>query len=114
MRKSDFCLCENKDTDQLCSYCIADQQLCFCFSDSTIFLLPKSEISSFQQSSVAAQTGLCQTCSETSKTSFLVSWLCQMMYDRHIPVRQFEFFGNIAQFRVYFEDILEILSCGGL
>ena len=29
MRKPEFCMCENKDTDQLCSNCTADQCLCF-------------------------------------------------------------------------------------
>ena len=47
MRKPDFCLCENKGADQLRSNCEADQRLCFRYSDSTISLLPKSEISSF-------------------------------------------------------------------
>ena len=36
MRKPDFCLCENKDTDQLCSNCTADQRLCFRYTVSTI------------------------------------------------------------------------------
>ena len=77
MRKPDFCLCENKGADQLCSYdqlcsnCTADQRLCFLYSDSTIHLPPKSEISSIKPSSVAAQIGLCETKSETSKTGFL-------------------------------------------
>ena len=47
VRKPDFCLCENKGADQLRSNCEADQRLCFRYSDSTISLLPKSEISSF-------------------------------------------------------------------
>ena len=47
MRKPDFCLCENKGADQLRSNCEADQRLCFRYLDSTIPLLPKSEISSF-------------------------------------------------------------------
>ena len=46
MRKPDFCLSENKGADQLRSNCQADQRLCFRFSDSTISLLSKSEISS--------------------------------------------------------------------
>ena len=46
MRKPAFCICENKDADQLCGNREADQCLCFCFTDSTIPLLPKSEISS--------------------------------------------------------------------
>ena len=46
VRKSAFCICENKDADQLRSNCAADQCLCFCFTDSTIPLLPNSEFSS--------------------------------------------------------------------
>ena len=46
MRKPAFCICENKDPDQLCSNCPAYQRLYFLFTDSTIPLLPKSEISS--------------------------------------------------------------------
>ena len=30
VRKPEFCLCENNGTDQLCSYCTADEHLCFC------------------------------------------------------------------------------------
>ena len=47
MRKPDLRLCENKDSDQLCSNCTADQRLCFHYSESTISLLPKYRISSF-------------------------------------------------------------------
>ena len=71
MRKTDFRLCENKGADQLCSKCTANQRLCFGFTDSTIPLLPKSEISSFWPSPVGAQASLCQTCVETLKTVFL-------------------------------------------
>ena len=55
MRKPAFCICENKDPDQLRSNCAADQRLCFPYMDSTIPLLPKSEISSLYPSSVAVQ-----------------------------------------------------------
>ena len=47
MGKPTICICENKDADQLRSDCEADQHLCFRYSDSTISLLLKSEISSF-------------------------------------------------------------------
>ena len=47
VRKTDLCLCENKGADQLRSNCEADQRLCFRYTDSTISLLLKSEISSF-------------------------------------------------------------------
>ena len=47
MRKPEFCICENKDADQLHGNPEADQRLCFRNIDSTIPLLPKSEISSF-------------------------------------------------------------------
>ena len=40
-RKPDFCSCENKGADQLCSNSIADQHLCFHYTNSTILLLLK-------------------------------------------------------------------------
>ena len=46
VRNPDFCKCENKDADQLRGNREADQRLCFRYMDSTIPLLPKSEISS--------------------------------------------------------------------
>ena len=39
MRKPDFCICENKDADQLRGNREADQGLCFRYTDSTIPLL---------------------------------------------------------------------------
>ena len=46
VRKPAFCICENKDADQLRGNHEADQRLCFRYTDSTIPLLPKSETSS--------------------------------------------------------------------
>ena len=46
MRKPAFCICENKDADQLRGNRTSDLRLCFRYKDSTIPLLPKSEISS--------------------------------------------------------------------
>ena len=46
MRKPAFCICENKDADQLRSNREADQRLCFRYTDSTIPLLPKFQASS--------------------------------------------------------------------
>ena len=75
MRKMAFCICENKDPDQLGGNREADQRLCFRFIDSTIPLLPTSEIPSLKPSSVAVQPGLCGTWSETPKTGFLTTRL---------------------------------------
>ena len=75
VRKRAFCICENKDADQLRGNREADQRLCFCFTDSTVPLLPKSEISSLWPSSVAVQPGLCRTWLETPKTGFLTTRL---------------------------------------
>ena len=50
MRKQDFSLCKNKDADQLCSNCTADQCLCFRHSDTVQFLFylnPEFQASSF-------------------------------------------------------------------
>ena len=40
VRKPAFCICENKDADQLRGNLEADQRLCFRYTDSTIPLLP--------------------------------------------------------------------------
>ena len=70
MRKPTFCICENKDADQLRGNREADQRLCFRYTDNTIPLLFKSEISSFQPSSAAVKPGLCRTRSETRTLVF--------------------------------------------
>ena len=42
MRKPAFCICENKDADQLCGNRTSDQRLCFRYIDSTpLFYLNK-------------------------------------------------------------------------
>ena len=66
MGKPTICIGKNKDADQLRGHREADQRLCFCYLDSTIPLLHKSEISSFYLFSVLVQPGLCRTCSETT------------------------------------------------
>ena len=75
MRKSAFCICENKDADQLGGNREADQRLCFRYTDSTIPLLSKSEISSISPSSLIVQPGFGGTWSETPKTGFLTTRL---------------------------------------
>ena len=75
MRKPAFCICENKDAVQLRSNCAADQRLCFRYTNSTIPLLPKYEISSLWSFSGAVQSGLCRTWSETPMTGFLTTRL---------------------------------------
>ena len=76
--KPAFCICENKDTDQLSSNSAFDLRLCFRNIDSTIPLLLKSEISSLQPSSVVVQPDLCRTWTETLETSFLMK---QLIYE---------------------------------
>ena len=46
MRNPAFCICENKDADQLRGNREADQRLCFRVLESTIPLIPKYEIAS--------------------------------------------------------------------
>ena len=75
VRKPAYCICENKDADQLRGNREADQHLCFRYTDSTIPLLSKSEISSLYSSSVLVQPGLCRTWSQTPKTGFLTTRL---------------------------------------
>ena len=75
MRKPAFCIYESKDADQLRGNREADQRLCFRYIDSTIPLLPKSEMSSLLPFSVDVQPGLCRTWLETLKTGFLTTRL---------------------------------------
>ena len=75
VRKQTFCICENKDADQLRGNREADQRLCFCFIDSTIPLLPIYEISSLLPSCVVVQPGLCGAWLEIQKTGFLTTRL---------------------------------------
>ena len=70
MGKPTICIGENKGAYQLRSNCEADQRLCFRYSDSTIPLLLKSDISSFYLLSVLVQVGLCCSCSETTLLVF--------------------------------------------
>ena len=58
MGKLTICICENKDADQLRGNREADQRLCFRYTDSTLPLLLKYEISSFEPASVTVQPGL--------------------------------------------------------
>ena len=85
MRKPTICIGENKGADQLRSNCEADQRLCFRYTDSTISLLLKSEISSFWPASVTAQPGLCQTWSEPQIVGFLMH---RLKYFLRINVHQ--------------------------
>ena len=67
-RKPDFCLCENKGADQLRSNCEADQRLCFRYTDSTLSLLIKSEISSFYAASGTGHVGMLPPYNYPTKT----------------------------------------------
>ena len=96
MRKLDFCICENKDADQLRGNRKADQRLCFRHTDSTIPLFPKSEISSLLPSCVVVQPSLCGTWLDnpvTPKTCFLTRRLiyCKpsSVYSSHFRVLVF-------------------------
>ena len=70
MGKPTICIGKNKGADQLRVIREADQRHCFRYSDSTIPLLLKSEISSLMLFSVLVQFGLCRTCSETTLLVF--------------------------------------------
>ena len=70
MGKQTICICENKDADQLRGKHEADLRLCFRYTDCTLPLLLKSEISSYSPTSVTVQPGLCQTWLEPSLLVF--------------------------------------------
>ena len=97
MGKPTIYICENKDADQLCGNREADQRLCFRYTDSTIPLLFKSEISSFQPASVTVQPDFCRTCSETTLLVFprggsngSIAWLIIMYFKTGGHVQQIQ------------------------
>ena len=77
MRKLTICIYDTKGADQLRGNREADHRLCFRYTDSTIALLIllKSEISSFQSSSVLVQADLCRAWSVTQVVGFLMQRL---------------------------------------
>ena len=85
MRKPAFCICENKDADQLRGNREADQRLIFRYTGSTIPLLSIYEISSLYSSCVVVQPGLCRTWSETPKTGFLRTRLILLWQSLSLP-----------------------------
>ena len=91
MRKPAFCICENKDADQLRGNRVADLRLCFRYTNSTIPLLPISEISSLYPSSVTVQPGLCRTWSETPVFSRRGSYYKTSILTHRILVRGLTF-----------------------
>ena len=88
MKKTVFCICENKDTEQLRGNYEADQRLCFPYMESVIPLLAKSKISCHQLSSVVVQPGLCQTWSENPKTGFLTTRLKLCLWQNNLRFSQ--------------------------
>ena len=83
----------------------ADQRLRFRYTDSTIPLLPESEISSLLLSSVSVQPGLCRIWSETPKTGFLTTRLILLLKSGrkqiHFIVIFREFFVAVTPLNVY-------------
>ena len=75
-----FCLCENKDADQLHINCEADQQFCFHYMNCTIPILHQSQISIFYCDSVIVQAGLCWTWSDTPKFSHAADQVYHLLH----------------------------------
>ena len=108
MRKPAFCICENKDADQLRGNREAGQRLCFPYTDSTIPLLPISEISSLYPPSVAVQPGLFRTWSETPKTGFLTTRLNSFIGAYHIVSSLGKFCFSVQEAFVHHEPEIEL------
>ena len=68
-----YICCENKDADQLCSYCTADLHLCYASRIVQYFLKPKFQHSSLLLDNIKAGFGW--PVSETPKFGFLTPWL---------------------------------------
>ena len=110
MGKPSICICENKDADQLRGNREANQRFCFRYTDSTLPLLFKSEISSFQPASVTVQPDLCRTCSETTLLVFprggSFSQTCKIKI-QNLGYRQF-FFNLFKDIELFLKLILSL------
>ena len=106
MSKSAFCICENKDADQLCSNCTTDQRLCFA---TQIVLFRYFLIQNFQPLAICAGTALlCRTWSETAKTGFLALWL--VFFPIHFSFNQVHHFMH----RILTSIVIVIVACYGI
>ena len=86
--------------------CEADQRLCFRYTDSTIPLLSKSNISILKPSSVLVQPGLCLTWSATQIVGFLTH---RLIYN--IPMNHglgFLFLVNVPYWKYMYTLILKV------
>ena len=82
MRKPDYCICEIKGADHLHCNCAANQHLCFVYIESTSPILPKSEISGVEPSSMTVQPGLCRPGQKTQRQVTLRKLRCSSY--RHV------------------------------
>ena len=75
MKKTPFCVCENKGADQLHGNCTADQRLCFGYIDSATPLPPKRE--NFKPLAIfcGCTARFVSDLVETSKTGYLMTRL---------------------------------------
>ena len=83
MRKPAFCICVNKDTDQLRGNREADQRLCFRYIASTMPLLPKYKISSL---SLSSKTGFIRD-NEAQNCSLYVQQIGVCLFSKHNYVK---------------------------
>ena len=88
MRKPTFCMCENKEADQLHGNREADQRLRFRYIDSTIPLLPKYE---------------------TKPLAILCGCTARFVYLIGNPEDRFS--GKVAHLKVGCEGFLIMLAC---
>ena len=72
-RKPVFGVCKQQRRRPACASAQTDQHLCFRFLESSISKLYTGEISIFQLVSVAEETGLNLTLSESPKTGFVAT-----------------------------------------
>ena len=115
VRKPAFCICQNKDADQLRGNRKADQRLCFRYSDSTIPLPPMYENSSLWPHCLTVQPSLCLTWLETPKTGFLTTRLIRKAVPNPLllPPSIFHKDGHVLIHCWVYSESFPVLACVG-
>ena len=117
VRKLAFCICENKDADQLPGNREADQRLCFRYTVSTIPFLSKSEIPSLTSLPLWVYSLVCVRSGRiprrqvfSQRGSYYYTFMHSMSFKKDLPL----ILDMIRLSKQYqYSSVMSVRSCAG-